>query len=260
MKGTAAALWGEFLKVRRSRIFLVTVAVAIFVPAMLGLMMLIIKHPELASKARMLAIKSTMIGKASWPTFFNFLSMIVTAGGLVIFGFVSSWIFGREFSDRTVKDILALPVPRSRVVAAKFMVMTAWCLLIAIIIYAAGLAVGGIIGLDGWSLKIALATFGTYIGCAFLTVAVCTPVAFFASSSRGYLMPMGFVILTMVFIQVSNFAGYIQYIPWAVPMLISGASGGGNEHPGAASYVILIATSAMGFIGTTLWWRYADQS
>jgi ABC-2 type transport system permease protein len=260
MKGITAALWSESLKVRRSRIFLVTILVAIFIPVMMGFMMLIIKHPELASKARMLAIKASMIGKASWLTFFNYLSMTVTAGGLVIFGFVASWIFGREYSDRTVKDLLALPIPRPRIVQAKFLVMTAWCLLLALIIFTAGLAVGGIVGLDGWSGKIVLPTFGTFIGCAFLTIVVCTPVAFFASFSRGYLFPIGFVILTLVFIQVSNFAGYTQYIPWAVPMLIAGASGGGSEHPGAASYIILILTSFAGLTATMAWWRYADQT
>jgi hypothetical protein len=29
-------------------------------------------------------------------------------------------VFGREYSDRTVKDLLALPIPRTLVVAAKF--------------------------------------------------------------------------------------------------------------------------------------------
>jgi ABC-2 type transport system permease protein len=250
MKGMTAAWWSEILKVRRSRIFPVTILIAIFIPVMMGFMMLIIKHPELASKARMMAIKASMIGTATWPNFFNYLSMTVTAGGLVIFGFAASWIFGREYSDRTVKDLLALPIPRSRIVQAKFLVMAAWCLLLA-------LAVGRLVSLDGWSGKIVLPTFGTFIGCAFLTIAVCTPVAFFASFSRGYLLPIGFVILTLVFIQVSNFAGYTQYIPWAVPMLITGASG--SAHPGAASYIILILTSFAGFIGTMAWWRYADQ-
>jgi len=260
MKGMTAALWSEILKVRRSRIFPVTILVAIFIPVMMGFMMLIIKHPELASKARMMAIKASMIGTASWSIFFNYLSMTVTAGGLVIFGFAASWIFGREYSDHTVKDLLALPIPRSRIVQAKFLVMAAWCLLLALIIFTAGLAVGGLVGLDGWSGKIVFPTFGTFIGCAFLTIAVCTPVAFFASFSRGYLFPIGFVILTLVFIQVSNFAGYTQYIPWAVPMLITGASGSGSDHLGAASYVILIFTSIAGLIATMAWWLYADQT
>jgi ABC-type transport system involved in multi-copper enzyme maturation permease subunit len=39
------------------------------------------------------------------------------------FAFVTSWVFGREYSDRTVKDLLALPAPRSSIVLSKFIVV-----------------------------------------------------------------------------------------------------------------------------------------
>ncbi|MEV0143917.1 MULTISPECIES: ABC transporter permease [unclassified Nonomuraea] len=35
---------------------------------------------------------------------------------------IAIWLFGREFSDHTAKDLLALPTSRTAIVAAKFVV------------------------------------------------------------------------------------------------------------------------------------------
>jgi ABC-2 type transport system permease protein len=36
------------------------------------------------------------------------LAQGIAIGGLFVFGFIMSWIFGREYTDRTMKDLLAL--------------------------------------------------------------------------------------------------------------------------------------------------------
>jgi len=46
--------------------------------------------------------------------------------GLIGFAFVTGWVFGREYSDRTVKDLLALPTPRLSIVLSKFIVVAIW--------------------------------------------------------------------------------------------------------------------------------------
>ena len=98
------------------------------------------------------------------------------------------------------------------------------------------------------------------MGTSLLTILLCTPVAFFASYGRGYLPPMGYVIITMVFMQFIGILGLASYFPWAIPVLYSGAGGSENTSVGIMSYVILILTSLFGVIGTYLWWRFADQT
>ena len=46
---------------------------------------------------------------ADWNSYFGILTQSIGVGGVLIFGFVASWIFGREYSDGTAKDLLALP-------------------------------------------------------------------------------------------------------------------------------------------------------
>ncbi len=260
MKTLPVSIWAEWLKVRRSKIFMITLITAAVIPLMIGFLMLVIKHPELASRARMLAIKATMLGKDSWDTYFADLSMIVTAGGLILFGFTASWIFGREYSDRTVKDLLALPVSRIEIVLSKFIVTAVWSFLLSLIIFIIGMAAGGLIVLSGWSWDLFLKSLGTYAGCGALTILLCTPVAFFASWGRGFLPPMAFVILTLMIINLASFTGYTPYIPWAIPMILGGSAGNGSEKLGLLNYLILSITVIAGYAGTSLWWRYRDQN
>ena len=82
--------------------------------------------------------------------------------------------------------------------------------------------------------------------------------AFFASYGRGYLPPMGFIILTLIMGQFIVALSWGQYFPWAVPGLY-GVAAVLVALRGAVSYVILVLTSLVGLAVTFAWWRYADQ-
>ncbi|WP_394697887.1 ABC transporter permease [uncultured Methanomethylovorans sp.] len=54
---------------------------------------------------------------------FKLSTEIILTLGTIGFGIISSWIFGREYSDRVIQDLLALPVPRSTIVLSNFVVI-----------------------------------------------------------------------------------------------------------------------------------------
>jgi ABC-2 type transport system permease protein len=259
MKGILATLWAESLKIRKSKILWLTILAFLFIPMMMGLLMFVAKNPELSSKLGIMGTKASMFGKADWFAYFGLLAQSIAGIGLMGFGFVTSWVFGREYSDRTVKDILALPVSRSFIVLSKFIVVVIWCVLLSFIFFAFGLIIGGIIHISGWSSEIAFQFAYKYTITSLFTILLCTPVAFFASYGRGYLPPMGFVIITLV---TANFIGIIglgPYFPWAIPGLYSVGAGTEGVQLGIVSYIILFFTSVLGLISTFAWWRYADQ-
>ena len=107
------ALWVEILKVKKSKIFWITITAFSFITIVIALMMFILKNPELARNTGLLGEKAQIIGEASWPSYFEILSQIIAMGGLVGYGFIASWMFGREFSDQTIEDILSLPTSRA---------------------------------------------------------------------------------------------------------------------------------------------------
>ncbi len=261
MKGILSALWVETLKVRKSKIFLVTILAFAFISIFVGLLLLIARSPELSSRLGLVADKAAIFGKeADWPAYFNLIIQVVSMMGLIGFGFVTSWIFGREYSDRTIKDMLALPVSRHVIVFSKFIVTVIWCLLLSLILFVVGLATGWMIHIPGWSGELAGQSFYTLIVTSILTILLCPPVAFFASYGRGYIPPIGFVIVTLITGQFINALGIASYFPWTIPALYSGAAGADGSHLEIISYIILCFTGLAGLIGTLAWWRFADQN
>jgi ABC-2 type transport system permease protein len=263
MNSLLSALWAESLKVRRSKIFVMTLIVFAFIAIMMGLLMYVAQHPEIAGRSATVSAKLPAIGNADWTSFFTLLIQSVLALGPIGFGMVAAWVFGREYSDRVVKDLLALPVSRSTIVAAKFIVTMIWCIMLASILLAVGIMTGLLIHIPGWAavnVSHEIVVFGT---SALLTTLLCTPVAMLASMSRGYLLGIGFAVLTLI---VTNFVAIgvpnmMPYFPWGIPALYSGIAGReALPVAGAASYCILAATGIAGFVGTLAWWRFADQT
>ena len=261
MKGLNAAIVTEIMKARRSKMLWISVLLFVFMGLMIGLLMLLSKHPEISGKSAVLNTKASLIGKSDWPSFLNLLIQMVLTIGYIGCGIVTIWVFGREYSDRVVKDLLALPVSRIVFVLSKFIIIIFWSIILLLILFATALITGLIVNLDQWSLELALEYFRLYFISALLTILLFTPVALVTCLSRGYLLPIAFVILTLIltqFIYISAPA-IIPYFPWAIPALYSGVAGSDMPHAGIISYSVLILTSVAGFLGTAAYWRFADQ-
>jgi ABC-2 type transport system permease protein len=135
-----------------------------------------------------------------------------------------------------------------------------WSLFLSLLVFAVGLLVGKAVEIPGWTAGLVSQGFRVYLVCSILTILLSAPVAFFASISRGYLSPLGFVIFTMVLAQIVAVTGYGHLFPWAIPSLASGAAGSGPAAIGILSVVIVLLTSFAGLYGTAFFWNHADQS
>ena len=114
VSGLVPPLRVELLKARRSIAPLLTALAACIAPLVGGLFMYILADPERARRMGIIGQKAQLAGGGSdWPAYFALLGQAVTVGGFVLFAFVVSWVFGREFSDGTVRYLLALPTSRS---------------------------------------------------------------------------------------------------------------------------------------------------
>jgi len=256
MSKLAQAIWVEMLKARRSRMPLVTALGFSMVPLGGGFFMIVLRDPEFARRVGLISAKAQItIGVADWPAYLGFLTLATAAGGIILFGLVAIWVFGREYSDRTAKDLLALPTTRSAIVVAKFAVVALWAIALTVIMVLIGLGVGTAIALPPVSTEVFWQWMITIAVSAGLTIVLVTPVAFFASAGHGYLPPIGIMILIMALAQVLSYAGWGEFFPWSIPALY--AQGGSL---GAANYAIVILTGVAGMAGTILWWELADQT
>jgi ABC-2 type transport system permease protein len=261
MSGFLAAFWGEMLKARRSRVSLGITGAILILPLVGGLFMVILKNPEQARALGLISVKAQLAGgEANWSTFFDLLLQGMAIGGTVLFAFVAAWIFGREFSDHTAKELLAIPTPRWAIVAAKFALAALWILGLALASFVVGLAVAGMVGIPGWSRELAREAFWSLGLIAILHLMLMPLVAFFASAGRGYLSPLGWALLTLAAAQVMGVLGWGDWFPWAVPVLASGMMGPPAEQLGAHSYGVVVLACITGLVATFAWWRSAAQA
>ena len=261
MNNFSSALWAEMLKMVRSKVPLVTAIGFSMAPLAGGLFMIILKDPEAAKSLGLITTKAQLLtGTADWPSFLGFMAQAVAAGGMVLFSIITIWIFGREFSDHTVKELLALPTSRETIITAKFIVLVVWSLVITLFIFGFGLVVGDLVVIPGWSAELLRTSFVNIMGAAVLTIPLMSFVALLASAGRGYLPPFGWTIFTLVLASLSAFLGWGDWFPWAIPGLFSGAAGPRTGLLGLHSYVMVITAGAIGLAATYYWWRNADQT
>jgi ABC-2 type transport system permease protein len=224
--------------------------------------MYILEDPERARSLGLLGAKAQIFGgSADWPSFFSLMLVMVSVGGLVVFGLIFIWIFGREFGDKTVYDMLSLPTSRLNIVAAKIITAVYWSVALIVVTFVLMLGVGAVLQLPGWSSAMVLNGLKLLLVTGSLTVLLCIP---FALIARGYLPSVGCIFLVLVLAQVVDRLGYGPYFPWDVPALYSGtaeALTGATPTPiGLISFLLVGLVGVLGWVFTGAWWHYADRT
>ena len=261
MTNLSSALWVEFLKLRRSKVPIFTAIGYSIAPLIGGLFMIILKDPEAARSMGLISTKAQITaGTAEWSTMFNMLAQATAVGGGIVFAIFTAWLFGREFSDRTAKELLALPTSREVIIGAKFIVMVVWTLLLTVWSYFLGVLIGQLVDIPGWSSELLKSATIDILGAGVLVIILLPFVAFFASAGKGYLPSFGWLVLTVVMAQIAVITGWGDWFPWSVPALFSGAVGPRSNFLGVHSYVIIVLASLAGLAATFYWWRNADQT
>ena len=261
MNNFRSALWAEVLKARRSMMSVMTAVGISILPLAGALFIIILKDPERARQMGLISAKAkVLVGVADWPAYFGILLQGTAAAGAVIFALIASWVFGGEFSNRTAKELLALPTSRATIVSAKMVLLALWDLGLALLLFVIGLVVGSLLHIPGWSIRLELASLGSLMLIAFLTFMLMPLVALLASAGRGYMPPMGWAFFTLAFAQIAALLGWGDWVPWSVPALLSGAAGTDAAQLGLHSYIVVVMAFVAGVAGTLLWWQRADQS
>lgn len=256
MRTLSDMIWIELRKVLRSRVPFFTALGFLVMPLIGALLIFIFKDPQLARRIGLLGTKASLvILSADWTGYLTLMVEFTALGGFFFFCLAISWIFGREFTDGTLKDLLAVPVPRSKILMAKFIVAALWCAALIIETSAFGLLLGIVIQLPGGSVTVILHGMGLLLITSLMSIILVLPFGFFASLGRGFLLPIGIAVLTVILANLSITLGWGEYFPWSVPALIFQ-----QAYITPFSYSLVFLTGLAGVVATYLWWKYADQN
>jgi ABC-type transport system involved in multi-copper enzyme maturation permease subunit len=262
MKQQWKAFKAEVIKNRHSRITWVTFIAFALAPVFGGVFMFLMKDNGAEGLSGAFKSKAVLMSfEANWNSYLGLLSQAVGVGGVLIFGFVASWLFGREYSDGTAKDLLSLPISRTKILNAKFIYYILWCVALVVSNLMLGLFFGILLRLPGWDYIQFSNNIHVYFVTTLMIIALNIPIAFFALVGKGFMTPLGIVAILLVLAQIFGALGFGNYFPWAVPGIYSG-SGGAEMKSGlnSLSYLIILFTSIAGYTGTILWWKYSDET
>lgn len=259
MKNILIAIQTEFMKMKRSWIFLITIGLFIFIPIMMALLMYIAQHPDMAEKLGMIGAKAQFFSENTWKGYLEIINQVIAVLGFIGFGFITSWVFGREYMEQTITDILALPVSRTSMVISKYSLVFIWCAILSVVLIGTATLIGHIINIPGWSISIFIHYVSVYFLTTLYTILLSSVIGLIASITRGITAPLGFVILMIIMAQFIALVGLGSYFPWAIPGVFTVSDGIEGMDLVPASYIILFTTSLLGFAGTIGWWKYADQ-
>ena len=259
MNNLSDMIWIELRKAIRSRMPLWTALGSLFMPLGIAFLIFVARNPEISRKLGLVSAKANLMAYSAtdWPAYLGLFGQIIAAGGFFLFVLIISWMFGREFADGTLKDMLAVPVQRSSILLAKFIVVAVWSAALTVVIFICRPGHGCDHPTSREARSVLFSRAAALVAItACLVIAVVMPFALFASVGRGYLLPIGVAILALIMANLVVIAGWGEYFPWAVPGLY--AQGKSSLTP--ISYWIVFLTGLAGMIGTYLWWKYADQN
>jgi ABC-type transport system involved in multi-copper enzyme maturation permease subunit len=242
----------EVMKLRRSKVPALTLVALFLGPLGIALFMWIVREPGRAAQLGLLGTKANLAGiEATWPAFASMLAIIVGAGGMLLLAFIVAYVFGREYSDATAKNMLALPVRREWFALGKLVVAAAWWAVLVVAVLGESLVIGAALGLPGFSAALfAGAVVRTLLaaGIAFLLAPM---VAWVTVLGRGYLPPLGFALLTLALGNLFSKTGWASWFPWSVIPQFIGMLGTPEQALPAHSVVVAALTFVAG-VGLTL--------
>ena len=257
----AQVLAAEFLKLRRGRVTWFSLAALSLGPLAIALMMWIVREPGRAAKLGLLGTKANLSGlTATWPAYFSMLTMVVGMGGMLLLAFVVAYIFGREYTEGTAKNLLALPVGRHWFALAKLVVAAVWWAVLVVAVLVEGFVLGAALALPGFTTTAAVAAVHDALLAAAIAYLLVPVIAWIAMLGRGYLPPLGFALAMLAVGDVLSHTGWAPWFPWAIVPQFIGAIGKPATSIAPVSFVVVALTFVGGIAATIAQLRWADNA
>ncbi len=233
----------EFLKLKRSKIFLLSLLGAILPPLLM-----------------FIAVISFGEGQ-TFETLFTNVNMYMSAMfAVLIFAIIISYLFGREYNEHTLKTMLTIPISRGKFLMSKYLMFLVWIVILTVATSISTLIFGFAAGLEGFSLKLFADSFVQLLYANVLLFLTFSPFVFLSLFITNMVPAMvGGATLTLMNLMVYG-QNWAPFVPWVCPYLI--ASGEIAEYSASISisYGIILATFVIGLVISYMYFTRMDVS
>ena len=231
----------EFLKLKRSKIFLLSLMGAILPPLLMF-------------------IATTSFNETqSFEALFANVNMYMSAMfAVLIFAIIISYLFGREYNEHTLKTMLTIPISREKFLVSKYIMFLVWIVILTVVTTFSTLIFGFIAGLEGFSLKLFIDSFAELLLANVLLFLTFSPFVFVSLFVTNMVPAMvGGAALSLINLMVYG-QNWAPFVPWVCPYLI--ASGEIAEYSAdiMVSYGIILATFMIGLAVSYIYFTKKD--
>lgn len=222
----------EFLKLKNSKIFVLSILGALFPPFLMGLGI----------------IEDTQT-TYTFQTLYNVNNEYVIAlFAVLLCAIIISYLVGREYEEHTLKSIITVPVSRFKYLIGKYLMFLIWTLILMTIILLSSTAIGFVTGCEGFTTDLFFNEVYQLIGGGFLLFLAMAPFIFIAMIVNNMVPAMvGGAALILV-----NMLAYSRpeapYFPWIAPYLIVSGNMSQYTCPDYIPYLVILITFAVGFL------------
>ena len=233
----------EFLKLKRSKIFLLSLMGAILPPLLM-----------------FIAVTSFEEGQ-SFEALFSNVNMYMSAMfAVLIFAIIISYLFGREYNEHTLKTMLTIPISRGKFLMSKYVMFLVWIVILTVVTSISTLIFGFAAGLEGFTLKLFADSFAQLLYSNVLLFLTFSPFVFMSLFITNMVPAMvGGAALSLVNLMVYG-QNWAPFVPWVCPYLI--ASGEIAEYSAGigVSYTVILATFVIGLAISYIYFTKKDVS
>ena len=231
----------EFLKLKRSKIFVLSLLGAILPPLLM-----------------FIAVTSFDEGQTFQALFTNVNMYMSAMFAVLIFSIIISYLFGREYNEHTLKTMLTIPISRGKFLLTKYLMFFVWILILTVVTSISTLIFGFMANLEGFTLKLFVDSFAQLLYANVLLFLTFSPFVFLSLFITNMVPAMvGGAALTLVNLMVYG-QNWAPFVPWVCPYLI--ASGEIAEYSASISisYTVILTTFVLGLVISYVYFTKKD--
>ena len=231
----------EFLKLKRSNIFLLSLMGAVLPPLLM-----------------FIAVFAFDEGSTFDMLFTNVNMYMSALFAIMLFSIMISYLFGREYNEHTLKTMMTIPISRGKFLISKYVMFLVWILILTVVTSLSSLVFGFIAGLEGFTLKLFIDSFAQLLFANVLLFLTFSPFVFLSLFITNMVPAMvGGAGLTLVNMLIYG-QTWAPYVPWVCPYLIASGEIAEYATSPTVSYGIILVTFLIGLAISYIYFTKTD--
>ncbi len=243
-------IYCELLKLKRSRMLLISFLGAVVTP-----LLMIVD----AVKIRYSAPDTTITLENFYSSCLLYTMVLV---GPIVYTVIAAHLFSREYVERTLKNILTIPVSKFSFIMSKFCMLFIWIVALSFVSWASMFVLAalyhGVVGIAEFSMAVVVNYLGRMLLGSVLMFLTISLFVFLAIWTKGLVVPViAATTIVMGNAALSNEALGALY-PWTASYLVVSGRMAETGYPYSLAVGLIALVSIVGFVASVVYFHQED--